>query len=240
MNQPFSDRLLAVYSGVITAAFLYVITTGFAPAPKKTSFEEIDVKRINVIEPDGRMRLVISNKTNFPGLILKGKEYPHETRHTAVILFFNDEGTENGGISFGGMKDQNGKEISSGHMSFDKYMQDQVLSIDAGQNGAQERSALTIVDRPNYPITDLVDELARTKGMAADARSQAINTFVDAHGRPHQRLFLGRSEDKSVALRLKDTDGRDRIVIKVDPAGVPALQILDEKGNVTAQFPPKS
>ena len=239
MKQPFSDRLLAVYSGVITAAFLYTVTTGFAPAPKKTSFEEIDVKRINVIEPDGSVRLILSDRAHFPGLIIKGKEYPHETRHTAGILFFNDEGTENGGILFGGSKDKDGKASSYGHLSFDKYMQDQVLTLDAGKNGTEERAAFGVFDRPDYPITDLVDELARTKSMAAAERNAAFNAFVDAHGRPHQRVYLGRAEDKSVSLRLKDTHGHDRIVIRVDPDGTPAMQFLDEKGKVTAQFPSK-
>ena len=239
MKQPFSDRLLAVYSGIITAAFLYTVTTGFTPAPKKTSFEEIDVKRINIIEPDGSIRLILSDKARFPGLIIKRKEYPHETRHTGGILFFDDEGTENGGITFGGSMGKDGKAASSGHLSFDKYMQDQVLTLDAGKNGAEEHVGFGVWDRPDYPITDLVDELARTKGMAAQDRSAAINKFVDVHGRAYPRLYLGRAEDKSVSLRLKDMQGHDRIVIRVDPSGTPAMQFLDDKGKVTAQFPSK-
>src|SRR5258708_15432141 len=114
------DRFLAIYSGVITAAFLYSITTALAPPAKKVTFDEIEVKRINVVEPDGTLRLVISDKAHFPGLIVKGKEYPHETRKTTGILFFDDEGTENGGLTFGGMKDKSGKGSRYGHPSFDK------------------------------------------------------------------------------------------------------------------------
>src|SRR5260370_40788820 len=116
------DRFLAVYSGAITAAFLYTITSGFAAPAKKVTFDESEVKRINVVEPDGTLRLVISDKAHFPGLIVKGKEYPHETRKTAGILFFDDEGTENGGLTFGGMKDKSGKVSSYGPLIFDKYM----------------------------------------------------------------------------------------------------------------------
>jgi hypothetical protein len=242
MRRPSHDRFLAVYSGVITAAFLYTLTnviTGFAAPPKKVSFEEIDVKRINVVEPDGTLRLVISDKTRFPGLIVKGKEYPHETRKTAGVLFFDDEGTENGGLIFGGMKDKSGKVSSYGHLSFDKYMQDQVLTIDASVDGGQERTRMTFWDRPDYPITELIDELARTKNLAPAEQSAERKKFFDSHGQAHPRLFLGRSDDRSVSLRLKDAEGRDRIVIKVDPDGSPAVQFLDERGKVVAQLPAK-
>src|SRR5260370_39536959 len=232
------DRFLAVYSGVITAAFFYIMTTGFAASPKKASFDEIEVKRINVVEPDGTLRLVISDRAHFPGLIVKGKEYPHETRKTRGILFFDDEGTENGGLTFGGMKDKSGKVSSYGHLSFDKYMQDQVFTIDASDDDGQERNRLTLVDRPDYSITLLVDELARIKPLSKDEQAAELKKFFAAHGQAHPRLYLGRSDDRSVSLRLKDVEGRDRIVIKVDADGAPALQFLDEKGTVVAQLPP--
>ena len=81
---------------------------------KKASFDEIDVKRINLIEPDGTLRLVISDKANFPGLIVKGKEGISARSATAGMLFFDDEGTENGGLIFGGSKNKNGKVAELG------------------------------------------------------------------------------------------------------------------------------
>jgi hypothetical protein len=102
-----TQRLLLIYSGVLTVVLCVVLLSG-AASPKKTTFDEIEVKRINLVEPDGTLRLVIADKANFPGMIVKGKEYPHD-RGTAGMLFFNDEGTENGGLIFGGMKDKRWK-----------------------------------------------------------------------------------------------------------------------------------
>ena len=34
--------------------------------PAKTSFDEISVKRINIVEPDGKYRLVLANSENIP------------------------------------------------------------------------------------------------------------------------------------------------------------------------------
>jgi len=92
-----TQRLRVVHSGVLTIVFCVVLLTGAErererEREKKTSFEEIDVKRINVVEPDGIVRLIISDKSHFPGLIVKEKEYPHD-RRTAGLPFFNDEGT---------------------------------------------------------------------------------------------------------------------------------------------------
>jgi hypothetical protein len=119
-----SSRFLTIYSGVLTAVFAVTILGGFAGPAKKSTFEEIYVQRINIVEPDGTLRMVLSGKSRAPGLIVKGKEYPREDRKTAGVLFFDDEGTEDGGLIFGGMKDKNGKVESWGHLSFDRYNQD--------------------------------------------------------------------------------------------------------------------
>src|SRR5258708_35149021 len=94
-------------------------------------------------------------------------------------------------------------------------------------------------DRRDYLITELVDELARTKNMAPAEQNAERKKFFDSHGQAHPRLFLGRSDDRSVSLRLKDAEGRDRIVITVDPDRSPAVQFLGVKGKVIAPLPAK-
>jgi hypothetical protein len=47
------------------------------------------------------------------------------------MLFFNDEGTENGGLIFSGPKNKDGKVIDSGgSLTFDQYEQDQIVQIE--------------------------------------------------------------------------------------------------------------
>jgi hypothetical protein len=233
----FSEKFLALYSGVLTIVFAAVLLAASSET-KKADFDEITVKRINVVEPDGTLRLVLSDKADFPGAIIKGKEYPHE-RNTAGMIFFNDEGTENGGLIFGGMKDKDGKVKSWGHLSFDQYMQDQVFTLDADEEGGQRETRMSFVDRPDYPITDILGLMQRTSSLPTEQRQAEFKKFLAEHGEPHQRLYLGRSGDRSVALRLKDTDGHDRIVIMVKPDGSPLIQFLDAQGNVQAQLPEK-
>jgi hypothetical protein len=219
-------RLWKAYATVTTLLIVVLVGSAFALEQQKTKFTEIDVQRINVVEPDGTLRMVISDKTKFPGIIIKDRESPHPDRTTAGMLFFNDEGTENGGLIFGGMKDKDGTVSSYGHLSFDRYLQDQVFTIDAEEKGNQKRSGLSIVDDPDWPITDLL----------AVPRSD-WQDFFKTHAPPRQRIYLGRSPDDSASLTLKDKDGHSRIVIKVNPDGSPVIQFLDDAGTVISQLP---
>ncbi len=232
-----NPRFLAIYSAVVTLAFAIVVLAGFAESRQKQSFDEITVHRINVVEPDGTLRMVISNKSAFPGIIIKGKETPHPDRKTAGMLFFNDEGTENGGLIFGGEKDKQGNAGSYGHLSFDRYEQDQVFSIDADEDGSQRSSELRIIDQPDHPLTQDLAEAERIGKLPKDQQEAEWKKYRAATPHSEPRIMLGRADDRSVALRLKDVEGRDRIVIKVQPDGTPSLQFLDEQGRVTSELP---
>src|SRR5215469_1868663 len=220
-------RLWKTYATITTLLIIVLVSSAFALEEQRSKFSEIDVQRINIVEPDGTIRMVISDQTKFPGIIINNKERPHpENRSSAGMLFFNDEGTENGGLIFGGMKDKNGTVSSYGHLSFDRYLQDQVFTIDATEQGNRKRSGLSIVDDPDWPITDFLN--------ATPAEQQ---TFFKTHAPPQQRIYLGRTPDDSASLTLKDKDGHARIVIKVNPDGSPVLQFLDESGKVTYSLP---
>src|SRR5579863_1124856 len=194
-----SPRFLAIYSAVLTIAFAVVVLAGFAESHQRQRFGEIDFERINVVEPDGTLRMVISNKAAFPGIIIKGKETPHPNRKSAGMLFFNDEGTENGGLIFGGSKEKDGKVTSYGHLSFDQYEQDQVFSIDAEQDGEQRTSELRIIDQPDYPITEDLAATARIGKLPKDEQPAAWKQLRANKAHAQTRILLGRLDDRSVA-----------------------------------------
>jgi hypothetical protein len=231
------QRFLIVYSGVLTLVFAATLLTGFARSPAKLQVKELDVQRINVVEPDGTLRMVISDKAEFPGIYIKGKEYPHPDRETAGILFLNDEGTENGGLTFGGYKDKDGTPVSYGHLSFDEYMQDQTLTLDASQRGDHYSKGLSIVDRPDYPITELLPLSESLKKMKPAEREAALKKFASTHPMPVERLYLGRRKGDDVGITLKDKAGHARLVMRVNADGSPVLQFLDADGKVVSQLP---
>jgi hypothetical protein len=231
------QQFLVVYSGILTVAFAITLFTAFSRSgPQK--FKEIEVQRINLTEPDGTLRLIISNKALAPGIIIKGQDHPHPTRKTAGMIFFNEEGTENGGLTFDGDKSQNGTERSSGHLSFDRYEQDQVLKIESNQEGRKRETGLKLIDQPEYPIQELLAIMDRTSNLPPRERDAEIEKFMQLHGSPHTRLSLYRTSEGGVELKMKDPEGRDRLVLEVTADGTPALRLLDQRGNVLAQLPP--
>jgi hypothetical protein len=48
-----SPRFLAVYSGLVTILFVVTIISGFATRESQSTFDEITVHRVNVVEPLG-------------------------------------------------------------------------------------------------------------------------------------------------------------------------------------------
>ena len=125
------QKLLVVYSAVVSTALLGVVLVG-AKKPVNPEFDVVRVHRIDVVEPDGTLRMVISNHNKLPPVIIKGREQPAmgETRPQAGMLFYNDEGTENGGLIFGGKKNEKGEVVDSGgSLSFDKYGAGQIIQL---------------------------------------------------------------------------------------------------------------
>lgn len=232
-----SKRFLVIYSGVLTAVFAIVIFGGFKSSPQKLHLKELTVQRINVVAPNGLPRMIISNQALFPGLIIKGKNYPHPNRKTAGILFYNNEGTENGGLTFGGYKGKNGKPVSYGHLSFDKYMQDQTLVFDAGQNGKHYAKGLSVVDQPDWPITEAIQLLKKLPAMSPEQRRAAKQKFAVDHAESIRRLYIGENVNHAVGLELKDEDGHNRIILRVKPNGKPVLEFLNADGKVISRFP---
>lgn len=235
-----SQRFYAIYSGVLTAALAIVLLTGFDIAGKhqKLRLNELTVQRINVVEPDGTLRMVISNKARAPGIYIKGEEHL-EGHHsnTAGVWFMNDEGTETGGLTFSGYRDADGNERSTGHLSFDRYMQDQVITFSSQQFNDQRATSVNMLDQPSWPITEYIDLIERIENLPPEEQQAAIAEFLATHESGASRLSLARRPDRSVGLELKDTAGRPRAVLKVEADGSPRLQFLDEQGNVVSQFP---
>jgi len=236
MNFLSSQRFCVVYSGVLTVVFCMTMLIGFsASMTKSRSFDEIDVHRINVRESDGTLRMVISNTDRFPGAIVKGKEYPHP-RDTAGVLFYDNEGTEDGGLIFGG-KQRGANTESYVHLSFDQYIQDQVLELEEGQQNGKRYSRIDINDVGDWPITDAIQAEERISKLPESQRNAAWEQFKSTHTGGVNRIRVGRLEDQSTVMEMRDAAGKTRIFLKVTAEGNSSLQFLDANGNVIGRFP---
>jgi hypothetical protein len=231
-----SQRFLPIYSGVLTLVFAITVVCGFA-ASRNATFDQITVHRINLVEPDGTPRLIISDRAEFPGAFMRGKEYPRPDRRDAAgMLFMNDEASEMGGLIWAGLKQKDGTIQNHGHLSFDQYEQDQIFSIDSGREDQDKFSAIRIGERGDYPIQEAYDASLRIDKLPKDQQEAEWKKFLATHTGDANRIYLGRSPDKSASLRIKDDQGRDRLVLRVNAEGKPVIQFLDADGKVTNEF----
>jgi hypothetical protein len=252
------QRFLAIYSGVLTVvfvatvvfavmherAFLYPIFSGGKGRP--ADFDQITVHRINIVEADGTPRMVLANKSEFPGSFFKGKEGSRPDRSgQAGLLFLNDEGTENGGLIFGGYKSKDDSLHSWGHLSFDEYEQDETFDLAMQQDGNERSSGLQLYDNGSGFITpEGLEALENAKKLPHDtpeqiAAGQKIFDSLLARYpiKEIPRGYFGRDPDKSSVLRLQDRQGHDRILLRVAPDGTPSMQFLDGAGRTTHEWP---
>ena len=202
------NRFLVIYSGVLTVIFAVTILSGFAADNKKVRFDEIEVHRINIVEPDGTLRMIISNKARLPGVIVRGKEEHQEERPYAGMLFYNNEGSENGGLVFGGHKNAKGEIVDSGgSLSFDKYDASQVIQL-AGIDDHENRFAGLSISE-SYP-----------------------------GGRSPRRVWVGSDESGIAELALMDGAGKKRIVLQVPDKRAPRMAFLDTDGKTLKEWAP--
>jgi hypothetical protein len=234
-------RMLKAYAVVMTLLFGGLTLSAFRQPEQNQRFGEIDVERINVIEPDGKLRMVISNRQRSIGPIYKGQPFGYPGGTRPGIIFFNDEGTENGGLTFTGQQRPDGSYSSNVGMSFDQFNQDQVVVLSYADDSGRRRLGLTINDRANVDIFDMVQErdsiMRMPEGPDRDAALRRWAAPRDGVPLAAQRVYVGRDPSRAAVVDLSDPMGRPRIRMRVDSLGTPSLEFLDENGQVTARLP---
>ncbi len=236
MNFLSNPKFLSVYSAVLTVTFA-VVVLGSAPSARNQKFGIITARRINIVEPDGTVRLTISNRADFPGAWNRKKEYPRPDRHEAAgMLFMSEEGTEQGGFIWGASQLPDGTIQNHGHLSLDQYEENQIFAIDAGQEGNDKFSRITMTDQGDFPIEEKRKANEEIEKLSLDKQDAAWDKFFASHRHDVQRLALGRSPDGSVGLKLLDGAGKVRIVLAVQADGKPVLQFLNGQGTVIKEF----
>jgi hypothetical protein len=231
------SRTSTFLSGMAASASLIAavtLLTGAKAPPAK--FEEIDVGRINIREPDGKLRMVISNREQFPGEPWKGGEKPRPDRRTmAGMLFINDEGTENGGLIQKGFVDADGKVNAGLSLTFDRFRQDQVLQLLHSEQGGRVSTAFSINDEADPLKLDIEQRNAKLQSLAAlpAAERRAEMAKLREQGLlSANRVRIGTTNDRASALALSDAQGRPRLMLLVSAEGKPSIMMFNDKGEV--------
>jgi hypothetical protein len=222
----------------MAAALAAIVTLTGAKSPARIeTFDEITVGRINIVEPDGTKRIILSNKAQFPGDFMQGKEGARPDRRSfAGMLFINEEGTENGGLIQKGSIAADGKISSGLSLTFDRFRQDQALQLMNNDSATHQMTGIRINDVPNFKMTSMEDikRFGEESGKLPEAEQGAYwKTLAEGGRLSANRIWLGNTRDKGSSLQLKDAKGRTRMMLLVAADGKAEIQMLDESGKVS-------
>lgn len=229
-------HLTRAYAAVALAAL--PLAAWLAASPDSREFEEITVQRINVVEPDGSVKLVISNSDRMPMGTIGGEPLPDRERPPG-ILFFDDRGDEAGGVGvfgdsttrYGGLAiDQIGNDESVRLVSRQGYQGDQFA----------HQAGLFIRDMdPALTLPDLVARMEEVRAVADPTeRRERVEALQEDGVLPADRLFVGRRADGGVVVDMRDDRGAPRLRLIVEPAGQARIEFLDDDGTVIRSIGP--
>lgn len=238
-------RTFLTGAATMAAALAAIVTlTGARTPARHETFDEITVGRINIVEPDGTKRIILSNKAQFPGDFQQGKEAARpDRRDVAGMLFINEEGTENGGLIQKGSIGADGTITSGLSLTFDRFRKDQALQLLNNDSASRQMTGILINDVPNFQTASMDDitRFGEEAGKLPQAQQQAYWTKLSEQGRlSKNRIWLGNTGDRGSALQLKDAQGRIRMLLLVSADGKAEIRMLDEQGKVAKSITPAS
>jgi hypothetical protein len=227
---------MRAYSIGASLALAFFATAALLQPPKPQNLGEITVERINVVDKDGTLRMVIADKDRMHPGVLDGKVIDR-ARPVAGIIFFNDEGDEVGGLTYSGNV-ANGQRTAQAGVTFDQLKQDQTIGLRYSESNGQRTAALEVWDRSERPLSELIDKLnAANRLTDPNQREAAIRAArADAPPAP-RRVFVGKNAERAATVSLADANGKPRLTLTVDLDGNPRIESLDAGGNVVHRWP---
>ena len=227
-------RLLKVYAAVTTLCCAVFLFAAFAARGGRQKFEEIDVERINVVEKDGKLRMVISNQARQHPGVVNSKPIKRDGPRPPGMIFFNHLGDEMGGFIFG----ENGGKGHFGSLTWDKVRNDQAVGFRyLESDDGKYMTGLEIWQQPDVPSDVVAANWEATKKIADEAARKAAQQALRETEGMRPRLFLGKYRNDAAVLQMSDTKGRPRLRMQVAPDGAPRLEFLDEAGKVLYSLP---
>ncbi len=237
-------RSLRIYVAVLTVIIIACLITlillvvgnrrNDELAAGRIKVDEITARRINIVEPDGRLALVISDHARQHPGAMNGKDLPARDR-PAGMIFFNEEGDECGGLIYDGTK----KEASF-TISVDQYKNDQIMQLSYEQDSAASLArsyGLKLWDRSDqFTLQQRLDFFKALPPHDSVALRTSIDSLRKLGLLSVERLFLGHTADGQTGLFLRDDKGIPRLRICIGKENEPLIQTLDDRGRVVASL----
>ena len=231
-------NFLTAYAVISTLVFSAILMMSFKSNSngKLEAFDELTVKRINIVSEKGDLRMVLSNEfRQHPGRV-NGQDIEKRDR-PAGILFFNEEGDECGGIIHWG-KNADGATRSGMSFTMDQYKEDQVIQIINNEYYSEGKQSIqrgvAINDLPTgSDLLSRIKKIEEIKKIISTASPEEQKKITEQYGNSLssiQRLFIGKTKKNNAGIFLAGPDGKQRLNIYVDENNIPKIEVIDEKG----------
>ncbi len=228
--------------GILTFSLIAFKQTG------NKKFGTIDVERINIIERDGTVKMVITNVAEFPNGedSINDRPVNAKRKKRAGMLFFNEDGIECGGLIYDGKENENGH--SSGlSLTFDKYDGDQAMQLlhtDVKRKGRRRvRSSIRFNDLPENSTQANVAKANEELDKITDKK--VWKETYDAYVKKGilgitKRIEVGNlGKGRPNGMFLYDDEGNMRAMFCIDSSNNVRLEMFDENGNKVNSWPTK-
>ena len=181
-----------------------------ANSPPHLAIDELTAQRINVVDSDGGVRLVLHNETTRPG--------DWERAAVAGMVFYAPDGVEVGGLAV---------DKDTVYLNLDQHGTNEVVSYFTNETPAGAQRGLFVWDQyPGRPGDDQRARFRDREGREPNPREIMI-----------PRVFSGQRLGEAIVV-LGDSRGKERLRLYVDQHDRPRLEFLDERGAVTFHLPP--
>ncbi|HUY42125.1 MAG TPA: hypothetical protein VMV82_11290 [Candidatus Dormibacteraeota bacterium] len=205
-------------------------------ASRNATLDTLTVHRINVLDREGKLALVITNHDDFPLPVVNGHTFRRGGGNdTNGILFYNQRGDEQGGLTWTGLRHPDGTFESSNEISFDTVNTDQLLHLQDGNENGRTEAELIGWNQPDYNSPAFMTLLDDIQHMTP----AQLHAFAIAHPelRSKTRFLFGYDATNTSQVMLADGQGRPRIKMFVTADGDAHLEFLDATGKIVAEYP---
>lgn len=219
-----------------SAVLFFMLFSSFRLQRKIDNFEEINVKRINIVEEDGTVRMVIANKELQHSGRMDNKDWKKRERQAGMI-FFNDLGDECGGVIYQAKKQNDGTVSSGMSITMDRFRDDQVLQLLNDETIVNDKMTsqrgLFIND---YPTLDGINarnlQIQEAEKITDEKiRNAKLREITKVQGNKNL-MFIGKTRGNSQGMFIADKTGKPKLMIYVDSEGQPKIQTFSENGEM--------
>ena len=235
MERLYERTALTICAIALTALAVNASIPKASAQSESQKVDELTVRRLKVVDASGAVRLLLTGKP-IPDAMMARMKVPNPAgpRQSAGLIFFNDRGDEQGGLTYDGAA---GSQTES--LTFDAWQQDQALEIQHGDDQSGSDSYIAGNDLPKTSLIPIAEAYSRELAAAKTPLERSAIGYRYRHsGQFGRQRFLVGERSGTSQLQLNDAEGRPRLRLTVNMAGEAAIQFLDESGKVTKTVTP--